>query len=205
MDPCPWIMGRIMGRKEGLIDYLPISACEDPLSCVLCECHSPPISVSARFWWPDLMWSCERIAVPASGSTLLSNLSFWDWVPLQSQGLTLLAWLLEPQRTSGLPHTGSRGLECAPEREEMRTGPMKATALAWDTQCGWHGGPQQVPGVIREGHLSWRALHSLGPGAWNQPQDAASLIQGLHCLFSGLAHCIFDHGDKIHSLCCNWR
>lgn len=134
-----WWRPRIMGRKEGLIDYFPISACEDPLSCVLYEWHSPPISVSARFWWPHLMWSCERIAVPAGGSTLLSSLS-WDWVPLQSQRPTLLAWLLEPQRTSDLHHTGSRGLDCASEREEMRTGPMKATAWAWNTQCWWHGG-----------------------------------------------------------------
>lgn len=151
------------------------------------------------------MGFCERTAVPAGGSTLLSNLSFWDWVPLQSQGPTLLARLLEPQRTSHLPHTGSRGLESAPEREEMRTGPMQATAWAWDTQYGLRGGPQQVPGVIREGHPSRRARHSLGLGAWNQPQVAASLIHGLHCLFSVLAHCIFDHGDEIHSLHCNWR
>ena len=93
--------------------------------------------------------------------------------------------------------------------------------------CSWERGDEDW---THEGHslglehpvlMTWWALvgargHQGGPsftegtpfiGCWGlEPaQDAASLIQVLHCLFSGLAHCVFDHGDEIHSLRCNWR
>lgn len=158
------------------------------------QCLSP-------LWWPDLMWSLWKNCCASHVEHPAYSLS-WDWVPLQSQRPTLLAWLLEPQRTSGLPHTGSRGLECALRRERERRWGL--THEGHSLGLG-HPSVDDMVGPSRCQGSSGRAIlhggHSihwvLGPGTSRRmllPYPWATL------LFSGLAHCVFDHGDEIHSL-----
>lgn len=153
-----WWRLRIMGRKEGT-DYFPISACEDPLSCVLYERHSPPISVSTQFWWPDLMWSCEKELLCQPAGAPCSPACPGTGFPPEPKANSISMTSGAPEDFWSTPHQG-QGLVCL--EKEMRTGPMKATAWAWDTQVWMTWWALVGARVIREGHPSRRATPFTG-------------------------------------------